>query len=167
MGSEKTPQRIGKGMWFASWVILLGLLFLYFQDLIQEKYDPNRNLSQNGSNEVVLKRNKQGHYIAPGLINGKRVIFLLDTGATTVSVPKNVADRIGLKAGLKQKVGTANGTINVFQTELDNVSLGGITLNNIRGHINPHMQGDTVLLGMSFMRNLEILQKGNTLTLRR
>ncbi len=167
MANTKTPQRIGKGMWFAAWLIFLGLLFFYFEDLIQEKYDPNRNLSHSASHEVVLKRNKQGHYIAPGLINGQPVTFLLDTGATTISVPKSVADRIGLKAGIKQQVGTANGAISVYQTQLDQVSLGGLSLNNIRGHINPHMHGDTVLLGMSFMRNLELIQKGNTLTLRR
>ena len=167
MESDKTPQQIGNGMWLAAWLILMGILCVYFEDLIQEKYDPNHALSSDGSGEVILKRNRQGHYVAPGLINGKPVVFLLDTGATTISVPKKVADNIGLIGGYKQQVGTANGMIEVYQTRLDTVSLGGITLNDIQGHINPHMDSNTVLLGMSFMRNLEIIQKGDTLTLRR
>lgn len=167
MGSDKTPQRIGKGMWLAAWLILMGILYVYFEDQIQKKYDPNHALGTDNSGEVILKRNRQGHYVAPGLINGKPVIFLLDTGATTISVPQKVADSIGLVGRYKQQVRTANGMIEVSQTRLTTVTLGGITLNDIQGHINPHMESNTVLLGMSFMRNLEIIQKGDTLTLRR
>ncbi|MGH1461322.1 MAG: retropepsin-like aspartic protease family protein [Neptuniibacter sp.] len=160
------PRRIGQGMWAIAWVILLALLYQFFDDQVEEKYSPNKNLLTNNSSVVVLKRNRSGHYVAPGKINGTEVTFLLDTGATTVSVPSNIADKIGLKYGHRQQVGTANGMIDVYSTELDAVQLGGITLNNIRGHINPHMDNSTVLLGMSFMRDLEITQKGDFLTLK-
>ena len=104
--------------------------------------------------------------MAPCKINGTDVVFLLDTGATTVSIPSNVAEKIGLEYGRKQQVGTANGVIDVYSTKLSSVQLGGITMNNIRGHINPYMDNSTVLLGMSFMRDLEIIQKGDSLTLK-
>jgi aspartyl protease family protein len=152
-------------MWFAAWLIFLLVMYQFFNGLLEKKYSPNLNLASEGS-EVVLKRNQLGHYVAPGKINGADVIFLLDTGATTVSVPGRIASRIGLERGYRQQVGTANGTIEVYSTNLDSVQLGGITLRDIRGHINPHMDDDTVLLGMSFMRNLEIIQRGDTLTLK-
>jgi len=161
-----TPKRIGRGMWVIAWVLLLALLYQFFEAEVEQRYSPNQNLATEPSAVVVLKMNRAGHYVAPGKINGTKVTFLLDTGATTVSVPSHIADKIGLNYGRPQAVGTANGVIEVFGTQLDTVQLGGITLNNIRGHINPHMDSSTVLLGMSFMRDLEITQKGDVLTLK-
>ena len=167
MTSQHTPKRIGQGMWAVAWVLLLGMLYIFFEEQVKEKYNPNHNLVTGSAPEVVLQRNRAGHYVAPGEINGTPVIFLLDTGATTISIPEAVAEKIGLQRGYRSEVSTANGNIDVYNSRLDNVQLGGINLQNIRGHINPHMEGETVLLGMSFMQHLEIIQKGNTLTLRR
>ena len=168
MTAEHTPKRIGQGMWMVAWVLLLSLLYLFFEDTISQHYNPNQNLiADNGSAEVVLQRNRAGHYVAPGKINGTDVTFLLDTGATTISIPEAVANKIGLEKGFRSDVSTANGNITVYNSTLDSVQLGGIKLLDIRGHINPYMDGETVLLGMSFMKHLEITQKGNTLTLRR
>lgn len=161
-----TPKRIGKGMWAIAWVLLLAMLYQFFDGQVEERYSPNQKLSDVPASTVVLKRNHSGHYVAPGKINGTEVIFLLDTGATTVSIPSKVADEIGLQYGHKQQVGTANGVIDVYSTKLSSVQLGGITLNNVRGHINPYMDNSTVLLGMSFMRDLEIIQKGDFLTIK-
>ncbi|MFW1676867.1 retropepsin-like aspartic protease family protein [Pontibacter sp. JAM-7] len=162
----QVPRKIGRGMWILTWVILLGLLYVYFDQYLADRHNPNRHLNANGHGEVVLQRNRAGHYIAPGTINGVAVRFLLDTGATSVSIPQQVAERIGLKRGTRYQVRTASGTADVYTTELDHIELGGISLDNIRAHINPHMAGDTVLLGMSFMQHLELVQKGDTLTLR-
>ena len=168
MSGSAMPKRIGQGMWALAWVILLGLLYLYFDHSSAEKNDPNRALlSSADSAPVILKRNRAGHYLAPGEINGVPVKFLLDTGATTISIPQKVADKIGLSAGAERRVNTANGTVSVYAATLDSVKLGSITLQSINGHINPHMQGNTVLLGMSFMRHLEMTQKGDYLTLKR
>lgn len=167
MTQHNSTKGIGRGMWLMAWLLLLVVLYLFFDRQVTEKYHPNHSLrSDQPATEVVLKRNRAGHYVAPGKINGKDVVFLLDTGATTLSIPQQVADDIGLIRGQRQRVNTANGTIEVYATTLDRVQLGGITLNSIRGNINPYMDGNTVLLGMSFMRHLEITQKGDTLTLR-
>ena len=92
--------------------------------------------------------------------------FFLDTGASTVSIPEHVANRIGLKRGFTYQSSTANGMINVYSSRLDNVQLGNIVLRNIAGSINPHIESDEILLGMSFLKHLELIQKGRTLTLR-
>jgi len=116
--------------------------------------------------ELTLQRNRFGHYVASGNINDTPVVFLLDTGASDVSVPENLARQIGLKRGRPMMYQTANGTITVFATRLDKVDLGGIVLRQVRASINPNMQGNEVLLGMSFLKHLEFSQRGNTLVLR-
>ena len=91
---------------------------------------------------------------------------MLDTGATDVSVPERLAKNLELRAGHSQIVNTANGSITTFSTQLDRVDLGTIQLSNVQAHINPHMDSDEVLLGMSFLRHLELIQRDGALTLR-
>jgi aspartyl protease family protein len=149
--------------------MILGILTILFNNILDHRENPNRSLaeySDSGPREVVLQRNYTGHYVAPGTINGETVTFLLDTGATDVSIPGGVAAKLGLSQGRPAMVTTANGTIVVYDTVLDNVTLGNIAMHHVAAHINPYMNEDVVLLGMSFMKNLEIVQKGGQLTLR-
>jgi aspartyl protease family protein len=83
-----------------------------------------------------------------------------------VSVPAGVAARLGLKRGVPLRANTANGVITTYSTRLDQVRLGDIELDNVRADINPHMQGNDVLLGMSFLRKLEFTQRDRELTIR-
>jgi aspartyl protease family protein len=167
--SSNSEHRIGSAMLVVACMLFLGLLTLFFDKLLQRQQEPNLDLpgySADAPREVVLQRNRSGHYVAPGFINGQRVRFLLDTGATRVSIPESVASRLGLARGQAGRVRTANGTIVVYGTVLDRVTLGNLAMQGVRADINPHMQGDTVLLGMSFMKHLELVQRGDTMTLR-
>lgn len=158
-------------MLILAWVGGLGLLTLLFQDALETRFNPNaKPLVQrdpDGRHEVVLERNARGHYVATGLINGTPVTFLVDTGATDVAVPEGLADRLGLAriaGGVSQ---TANGPVAVWHTKLDRVSLGAIELNDVRASIVPSMAArDPVLLGMSFLRQLEFEQRDGQLLLR-
>lgn len=166
---ERAQQRIGKVMIYLAWLLLLGLLTVLFGNALDLERNPNRDLAAyraEGPREVVLKRDRAGHYVAPGLINGRPVRFLLDTGATRVSLPASVAEGLGLRQGRAVMVGTANGMATAYETVLDRVSLGNIALNHVTAYITPTMPGDTVLLGMSFMKHLELNQRDGILTLR-
>lgn len=165
---DRNRRRMGRLMTHLTWVAILAMLTLFFNNYIESRDNPNADLAYlNGREaEVVLQRNRAGHYLAPGRINGERVHFLLDTGATTVSVPSSLADDLGLQRGVAMQSMTANGTITVYRTELDSVTLGGIHMRNVSATINPGMQGDLVLLGMSFMQHLELTQREGTLTLK-
>ena len=162
--------RIGVLMTVLAWIVVLGLLSAFFSGWMEKLDNPNQQvrtqLSADGVREVVLRQNRAGHYVANGAINGQPVTFLLDTGATMVSVPAGVAARLGLKRGVALRANTANGVITTYSTRLDRVRLGDIELNNVRADINPRMQGNEVLLGMSFLRKLEFTQRGRELTLR-
>jgi aspartyl protease family protein len=167
--AENQQRRMGKFMVGAMWLVLLGLLTLFFNDVLEKQFNPNQQIAsvhRNGQEEIVLERNKYGHYVASGMINQQPVVFMLDTGATDISIPVNVARRLGLEAGRPLTYQTANGPAVNYATQLDSVSLGDITLHNLPASINPNVDQDDVLLGMSFLKHLEFTQKGNTLTLR-
>lgn len=167
--AQDTVGRAGKWMIIGAWILILALLTLFFSAWQERERNPNRDPEARitaDAREVVLQRNRHGHYLASGNINGKPVTFLLDTGATQISVPGDLAHELGLKPGPAYQVGTANGTITVRGTQLDSVALGPIHMSDVRAHINPFMDGDEVLLGMSALRNLEFSQRGDQLTLR-
>jgi aspartyl protease family protein len=166
---EEQQRRIGKIMVGAMWLLLLGLLTLFFNDFLEQQYNPNQQIAsvqRNGQQEIVLQRNKYGHYVASGMINQQPVVFMLDTGASDISIPHKVAQRLGLQPGRAVTYQTANGPALNYATQLDSVSLGNITLYNLPASINPNVNHEDVLLGMSFLKHLEFSQKGNTLTLR-
>lgn len=162
--------RVGAIMTVLAWILVMGLLGAFFSGWMEKLNNPNQQvrtqLHADGVREVVLEQNRAGHYVASGTINGHPVTFLLDTGATSVSVPAGVARALGLKRGAPVQARTANGTITTYATRLDEVRLGNITLGNIRADINPRMQGQEVLLGMSFLRRLEFTQRDRELTIR-
>jgi len=169
-GAPAGQKRMGVGMIAAAWVIVLGLLTMVFSDWLREQENPNRQppetVTAEGIREVMLARNRQGHYVATGAIDDRVVRFLLDTGATTVSVPAPLAESLALPVGAPAMTRTANGLITTYETRLGRIRLGNIVLRDVRANINPHMESDSVLLGMSFLKQIEFTQRGNTLTLR-
>lgn len=157
-------------MLIASFTLGLVALTVYFDGTLDNQSNPNRNpnssITDSGAVEVILESNRLGHYVAGGEINGIPVTFLLDTGATDVAIPSNVAEAAGLTRGYATQASTANGVVTVFSTEVDELKLGSIVLNNIAASVTPSMLGDTILLGMSALRRVEFTQRGSTLTLR-
>jgi len=168
-GTRSTHRRLGAGMIAGAWIAVLAVLTLIFGDRLEELRNPNRDvhsvLTDGGERRVRLEQNRQGHYVASGAINGAPVVFLLDTGATEVSVPAGLARRLGLEAGRQAMARTANGVVATYRTTLERVELGAIELRGVRAHINPGMSGDEVLLGMSFLRDLDFSQRDGVLTL--
>ena len=162
--------RIGMGMMMLMWLVLLALLSSYFWVWGESERNPNKNVlntvSSEGMREVVLQRNRYGHYVASGEINGEEVEFMLDTGASDISIPMHVAKRLGLKRGAVMTYQTAKGPAQVYVTRLDSVALGNIELKNVRGSINPNVRDNSILLGMAFLKHIEFTQRGDTLTLR-
>lgn len=164
-------RRTGRYMQLLAWAGGIALLTVLFNDALKLKFNPNSQpqiqVAQDGTREVVLERNSQGHYVTSGTINGSPVVFLVDTGATDVAIPEPLANRLGLKrfgSGISQ---TANGAVAVWQTLLDEVSVGNIQRNRVRASIVPSMGDDSaVLLGMSFLKPLEFSQSNGRLILR-
>ena len=132
------------------------------------KTNPNQQLvsqSRDGSTQIELQANRQGHYLANGTINNQDVTFILDTGATTVSVSESVAEKAGLSREQRGRAITAAGTVTVWSTTIDELRLGDFTFRNVSGTINPDMDPDMVLLGMSVLGQLDFSQQSGVLTL--
>lgn len=161
---------MGRAMHVLFWIAVMALLTLYFGDVLERQRNPNRDvnsaITEGGAREVVLTRNRMGHYVATGNINGEDVVFLLDTGATGVAVPALLAQRLELPRGREIIMRTANGQARGYQTRLTEVGLGDIRLQGVDATITPGLQTNEVLLGMSFLKHIEFTQRGNTLTLR-
>ena len=168
--TQQDQKKIGAIMLTLMWVGIFIFLGLFFSDILDKQNNPNQSvntLSLSGNiKELVLTRNRMGHYVANGRINSQAVTFMLDTGATDVSIPQEIAHKLQLKPGPTATYQTANGSVDVQMTRLDEISLGEIKLTNIRATINPGYKSDEILLGMSFLKHLEFSQRGNTLTLR-
>jgi aspartyl protease family protein len=168
--AEPAPgQKAGRAMLVFAWIGVLAMLTMVFNVWEDRQNNPNNrpmSYSSDHFREVVLERNRSGHYIVSGLINLQPAIFLLDTGATHVVLSQELADEIGLKRGAAHYAQTANGRVRVYATQLDSVELGSIQLRNVRASINPAMHGKEVLLGMSALKQVEFTQRGTQLTLR-
>ena len=124
--------------------------------------------SGSGPATVVLTADSAGHFLTMGNINGMSVRFLVDTGASMVSIGASDARRIGIDFA-KGQVGftqTANGVAQVSRVKLNAVKVGDITLNNVDATI--HQQDmPVVLLGMSFLNRMEMQRNGDTMTLKK
>jgi aspartyl protease family protein len=170
MPQRDNAPRTGKTMMIAGWIIGIGLLSLLFNNVLDKQLNPNQQVAtrmdDGGVREVVLQRNRYGHYVANGKINGHTVEFLLDTGASDVSVPQSLAGPLGLEPGQPITYHTANGNITAYLTRIRDLRLGNIELQNIQASINPNKGDDTILLGMSFLKHLEFTQRGDTLIIR-
>lgn len=166
----REQKRMGLGMQAMAWLVVIVLLTYYFGGVIERRHNPNTSVATEidaaGVREVALERNSQGHYVASGRINGKTVVFLLDTGATGIAIPARVANELGVPRGRSFTTRTANGNTTSYATRLASVSIGDIELNNVEAGITPGLAMDEVLLGMSFLRHIEFSQRGKTLTLR-
>ncbi|MFN2309050.1 MAG: TIGR02281 family clan AA aspartic protease [Gammaproteobacteria bacterium] len=173
MPTPPEPQahvRLGRGMVIAAWLVGIGLLTLFFHDWLERERNPNRQvlsrIDSDGGVEVVLQRNRAGHYLAGGRINGEAVEFLVDTGASDVSVPGALAQRLGLEPGAPVRYQTAAGGITGYRTRIERLELGDLVLREVPASINPAYTGREILLGMSVLKRLEFTQRGDTLILR-
>lgn len=163
---DNFSRRASAWMIIGGWVLLFLLLILLFSKVMDNMNNPNASVatrSVDGRKEVVLDRNKYGHYVATGAINGQPVVFLVDTGATDVAIPEDLARKLGLKKGYAFQAQTANGLATAYTTRLDSVSLGDITLTDIKGSILTNAGTEEILLGMTFLKHLELNQKGDQL----
>lgn len=118
--------------------------------------------------EVTIPRGTDGMYRIGGAINGRGVQFMVDTGATTLAMNSGVAQRLGIDyrtIGRKGLTETASGVVEVYQVTLDKVEVGSISLPNVTAIVIEGAQPSVVLLGLSFLRRVELTQAGNILRL--
>lgn len=158
-------RKTGSWMIIGGWLLAITILTLLFSGVITRQHNPNPTTVLNRQTDsLVLAANASGMYFADGYLNGTQVTFLLDTGATYVAVPQELAEAVGLVAGRQQLFTTANGVTSAWTTIIDTLQVGPLTLQNVKGVIVENLDGP-VLLGMSALRGLQLTQKDNKLTI--
>ncbi|WP_213940039.1 TIGR02281 family clan AA aspartic protease [Pseudomonas sp. dw_612] len=169
MSQQPPGKRAGRVFMILAWCAALFLATRFFGQLEERQQNPNVVVTSEqgeGFIEVKLVGNTQGHFVASGQINGQPVSFMLDTGATDVAIPAEMAERLKLEQGFGVTLSTANGRTEGYRTRVDRLQLGDIVLRDVRAIVVPGLDGKQVLLGMSALNKLEFTQRGGTMLLR-
>lgn len=154
-------------IWF---MIFLSAVLAYGQwNYIKSLIYPSQALTLTDG-RIELRRQMDGHFHADILVNGVNVDFLVDTGATSIVLTKEDAERIGIDVdGLSflSEAATANGIVRTSRVTLDQMEFGGLVDRRIRAFVNGGELGES-LLGMSYLEQFsEITIAGDRLILRR
>jgi len=102
-----------------------------------------------------------------GTINGNTIQFLVDTGATSITLSSSDAMRLGINylQGERGQLQTANGMTAAYRVKLDSVRIGDVELNNVDGVVSENDAMSVTLLGMSFLNRMEMKRDGQSMTL--
>lgn len=121
---------------------------------------------RSAAREIVLTAGSGGHFTAGGSINGKQVRFMVDTGATLVSLGKDDADRLGidLSNARRGSTQTANGPVPVWLVTLNSVRVGEVELTNVGAAVLPQPM-PMVLLGNSFLSRMSMKRDNDVMRL--
>jgi aspartyl protease family protein len=148
---------------FASWVLIFAAAFVIFTFKDEFKALGDRLLlaarggevEETAPGETRVRLAPDGHYWVDARINGERVRFLVDSGATMTSMSKDTADRVGITPtdGMPALVRTANGIVPVQRGEASSLRVGNIERRHVAVHISEAF-GDMNVLGMNFLSSL-------------
>jgi aspartyl protease family protein len=156
--NDPVHRTVRSGAWgiTAFWLLLLGLLFLGFNHFEQQRVAAYQ-AHEGGAGELVIPRGPDGHFRVDGRVNGNAVSFLVDTGATSVTVSEALALRAGLEGGQSVVFQTANGTLpgrllRQVPVQAGHLALPGVTV--AVGMVGK--QPEVALLGQSFLSRYDI-----------
>ena len=117
---------------------------------------------------TTVAADERGHFQVDGKINGGHIRFLVDTGATLVSLSVADAQRLGIdyRSGKRSMSIMADGRrVMSYNVKLDTVTVGELTLFNVDGNVHEGASTGYSLLGMSFLGRTEMRREGPNLTL--
>jgi len=118
--------------------------------------------------KIVLTAGSGGHFLASGAINGRAVQFMVDTGATTVSMGVGDAERLGIdyRKGQLTRGNTANGVVTAYLVKLNSVRVGDVEVFDVDAAVLPVNSGP-ILLGNSFLSRFQMTRFNDQLVLER
>jgi aspartyl protease family protein len=117
-----------------------------------------------GSRTLSIPRDFRGHFATEGRIDGQRIAFMVDTGASVIALNESSAARFGLRPVPNQytaRVSTANGTIKAAPTRIAMVEIGGLVVRDVDAMVLPDEALSENLLGLSFLSKLRRFEYAN------
>jgi len=120
--------------------------------------------TQAGGRSLGIARDGRGHFLTEGRIEGQRIGFMIDTGASVVALNETSAARFGLRPSrgdYNATVTTANGTVKAARTRLAMVDVGGLVVRDVEAMVLPDQALSENLLGLSFLSKLKRFEYAN------
>jgi aspartyl protease family protein len=161
-------------MMIAAFMIGLGTLMAQLADRMTSSPALAKNVSQKaasievpaptGGRSLSIPRDARGHFQTEGRIEGQRIGFMVDTGASVVALNEKSAARFGFRPSRSDyttTVSTANGTIKAARTRLAMVELDGIVVRDVDAMVLPDEALSENLLGLSFLSKLKRFEYAN------
>lgn len=147
---------------FTFWSLVIGLLFWISTEVLKPK-----PATVTASGDLVIPKSRDGHYYVQGTVGGQPVLFMVDTGASMVTVSEALARSAGLGPGTTTTFQTANGPLHGRIVAGVPVTVGPLRISGVR--VGVGLVGgapDQALLGQNFLGRFDILLAGETMTLR-
>jgi aspartyl protease family protein len=157
-----SPLKSGFVPMLIFWCVVMGVLYMLMTHFLKPT---QTQVLSNG--DLVIERARDGHFYAMGTVNGREAKFMVDTGASVVSVSEEFAQQAGLTGGTPTTFHTANGPLNGRLVQGVTVALGPVSVSNVRLGVGL-VGGDNsdALLGQSFLSKFEITINEKKMVLR-
>jgi len=117
-----------------------------------------------GLRSLSIPHDARGHFVTEGRIDGQRIAFMVDTGASVIALNESSAARFGLRPSrndYRATVSTANGTVKAAPTRLAMIELGGLIVRDVDAMVLPDEALSENLLGQSFLSKLKRFEYAN------
>lgn len=113
---------------------------------------------------VTVARDSRGHFQTEGRVDGRRLGFMVDTGASVIALTEREAERLGIRpsgAAYTASVSTANGVVRAAPVTLNSVDIGGLVVRDVRALVVPGRGLSENLLGLSYLTRLKRFEYSN------
>lgn len=165
----RAPGDISRGLkWGPLGIVLFWLAVMSLLYIGMNHYLKPKPLIVSASGDLIIPRARDGHFYAAGTVNGKPANFLVDTGASLVTVSEKFAREAGMASGEATVFQTANGSMHGRIVSDVPVAMGPIAVSGVKvgvGFVGHDV--DDALLGQSFLSKFEIVLQKDQMTLRK
>lgn len=130
--------------------------------VVQAAYEPRQPVSSGRS--MTLDADSHGHFRVNARVDGRRIGFMVDTGASLVALRESNAAQVGIRplaADFTATVSTANGKVKAAPAKLDRIEIGGITVYDVPALVLPDEALGENLLGVAFLSRLKRYEYAN------
>ena len=167
--AKNTGRSRAKGQLSLFWMMIFWLIILVSLYLVARHYLKPKPVVISANGEMVIARNRDGHFYATGTVAGKPVNFLIDTGASMITVSEQFAREAGIstRTGVPTIFKTANGDIPGRVLSNMTVSMGPIDVSGVKVAVGlvGHEVSDA-LLGQNFLSKFDVTLQKDQMTLR-
>lgn len=153
---RSTTDRSKKLKNLSIWLLIIFLIVIFYNNRFLFKNFVPYNAYDTGNNELKISKSNDNHFHISIDINGKKVLFLIDTGATTTTLTLKDAKRVGIdteRLSFNVPLNTANGLSFAASAEITDIQIGNFTIDSMWILVSKDLDGES-LLGMNFLNKL-------------